>query len=129
MRGLGGFSRRRDPGGRGKVGEAAARGWLASRGYRIVETNVRNHGGEIDVVAWDGDTLCFVEVKARASALYGLAVEAVDWRKRRRLVRAANLYLTRVPEGTPCRFDVLALDRGAGGEWEATLVRDAFQAE
>ncbi|HEY7215001.1 MAG TPA: YraN family protein, partial [Thermoanaerobaculia bacterium] len=50
---------------RGKVGEDDAVRWLADQGYEILARNVVNHGGEIDVVAKDGATLCFVEIKAR----------------------------------------------------------------
>lgn len=112
--------------GRGKAGEDDAVRWLESQGYEIVARNVVNHGGEIDVVAKEGGTLCFVEVKARAGDRHGLAVEAVGFSKQRRLSRAAALYLTaRGWHGRPCRFDVLGLDRGDGG-WRYTLVRNAF---
>ena len=112
--------------GRGKAGEDDAVRWLESQGYEIVARNVVNHGGEIDVVAREGGTLCFVEVKARAGDRHGLAVEAVGFSKQRRLSRAAALYLTaRGWHGRPCRFDVLGLDRGDGG-WRYTLVRNAF---
>ena len=66
--------------GRGRLAEDDAAEWLAAQGYRLVERNHRNDGGELDVVAWDGDTLCFVEVKARASTLHGPALAAVDWK-------------------------------------------------
>ena len=51
---------------RGRVGEDDAVRWLDTQGYKIVERNVVNHGGEIDIVAKDGETLCFIEIKARA---------------------------------------------------------------
>lgn len=111
---------------RGKVGEDDAVRWLESQGFRIVERNVVNHGGEIDLVAREGETLCFVEVKARATDAYGPAIAAVDFRKQRRISRAAALYLAmKGHRDTPCRFDVLGLDRSAGG-WRYTLIRDAF---
>jgi len=110
----------------GDVGERAAEAWLVGQGYRILARNVRNHGGEVDLVASEGETLCFVEVKARATDRYGPAVAAVGSAKRRRLARAAALYLVSHPWKGPCRFDVLGLDRRADGEWELTLVRDAF---
>jgi putative endonuclease len=110
----------------GGVGERAAEAWLVRQGYRIVERNLRNHGGEVDLVASEGETLCFVEVKARASDRYGPAIAAVGSAKRRRLARAAALYLVSYPWPGPCRFDVLGLDRRADGDWEFTLVRDAF---
>jgi putative endonuclease len=112
--------------GRGKIGEDDAVAWLERQGYRIVERNVVNHAGEIDVVAHEGETLCFVEIKARASDAFGPAIAAVDFRKQRRISRAASLYLAmKGPRDTPCRFDVLGLDR-AGDGWRYTLVRDAF---
>ncbi|HET9225519.1 MAG TPA: YraN family protein [Thermoanaerobaculia bacterium] len=112
--------------GRGKIGEDDAVSWLQRQGYRVVERNVVNHGGEIDLVAFDGKTLCFVEIKARASGAYGPAIAAVDFRKQRRISRAAALYLAmKRPGDVPCRFDVLGLDK-AGDGWRYTLVRDAF---
>lgn len=111
---------------RGREGEEEAVGWLERAGYRILARNLVNHGGEIDVVARDGDTLCFVEIKARLTDAYGPAIEAVDAQKQRRLSRAAALYLVaQDPGDAPCRFDVLGLD-WIGGEWRFTLVRDAF---
>ena len=112
--------------GRGFAGEEAAIPFLEAAGYRIEARNVVTTAGEIDVVAWEGDILCFVEVKARSNDQYGRAVEAVDRRKQRRLFRAASIYLLRLPEEPVCRFDVLGLDRGPDG-WETTLIRDAFE--
>jgi putative endonuclease len=114
---------------RGRVGEDDAVRWLEAQGYEIVARNVTNRGGEIDVVAREGEALCFVEIKARAGDRYGLAVEAVGFTKQRRLSRAAALYLVaRGWHGRPCRFDVLGLDRadGADGGWRYTLIRNAF---
>jgi putative endonuclease len=115
--------------GRGKVGEDDAVRWLEGQGYQVVERNVVNHAGEIDLVARDGETLCFVEIKARASDAFGPAIAAVDFRKQRRVSRAAALYLAgpagRDHRDTPCRFDVIGLDKSGSG-WRYTLVRDAF---
>lgn len=112
--------------GRGKIGEDDAVSWLVRQGYRVVERNVVNHAGELDVVAYEGKTLCFVEIKARASGAFGPAIAAVDFRKQRRISRAAALYLAmKGPRDVPCRFDVLGLDK-AGDGWRYTLVRDAF---
>jgi putative endonuclease len=116
--------------GRGRVAEDAAASWLEAHGYRIVERNHRNVGGEIDVIAEDGDTLCFIEVKARADTLYGPALAAVGPRKRRRVARAAALFLAfRGGSEPPCRFDVLAMEAEDGAPrdgWRYTLVKDAF---
>ena len=111
---------------RGRVGEDDAVRWLAAHGFEIVERNVVNHGGEIDVVAKEGATLCFIEIKARDGKLYGPAIAAVTPGKQRRLSRAAALYLTsRGWHGRACRFDVLGLDRDGEG-WRYTLIRNAF---
>src|SRR3972149_6838842 len=77
----------------GAHGEAVASTVLAKRGYRIVERNFRSRWGELDVVAYDGATLVFVEVKARRGARFGEPAYAVDRRKQRRLVRLAQQYL------------------------------------
>jgi putative endonuclease len=84
---------------------------LERRGYAIVARRYRTACGEIDIVADDGPTLVFVEVKARATAEFGTAAEAVTRRKQLRLVRMARDYLTRAGiVDRPCRFDVVAID-------------------
>ncbi len=83
---------------------------------RILARNYRCRAGEIDVVARDGETIVFVEVKERRSESHGTAVEAVTARKRARVVRAARLYAA--SEGlseSPVRFDVVAIDWGPEG--------------
>lgn len=112
---------------RGRAGEQAAVTWLEAQGYQVLERNVVNHAGEIDLIARDGGgVLCFIEVKARSTAAFGPAIAAVGPAKRRRLSRAAALHLAiRGLHLTPCRFDVLGLD-WTGDAWRYTLVRDAF---
>ena len=112
--------------GRGRVAEDAAVAWLERQGYRVVERNHRNAAGEIDVVAEDGELLCFVEVKARTETLFGSALAAVGPRKQRRVARAAALYLALRGIQPPCRFDVLAMEAD-GQSWRFTLVKDAFR--
>jgi len=111
--------------GKGRAAEEKATSWLSEERFEIVGRNVRTAKGEIDVVALEGETLCFIEVKARGSHRYGSSLEAVDRRKQKRLSHAALLYLQRNPHEGPCRFDVLGLDPGRNG-WEVTLIRDAF---
>lgn len=95
----------------GKSGEDLAVAELERRGYAIVARRYRTACGEIDIVADDGPTLVFVEVKARATAEFGTAAEAVTRRKQLRLVRMARDYLTRAGiVDRPCRFDVVAID-------------------
>jgi putative endonuclease len=112
---------------RGRVGEDEAVRWLEAQGYEILARNVVNHGGEIDAIAREGETVCFVEIKARRGDRHGLAVEAVGFAKQRRISRAAALYLSsRGWHGRACRFDVLGLDLEPGGGWRYTLIRNAF---
>lgn len=117
---------------KGKLAEDRAVAWLRRQGYRVIDRNVRSAGGELDLVARDGDTLCFVEIRARTSRAFGGAVGSIDARKRAKLVRAAHAYLARHPHDGPCRFDVLGLDvarKGDDGRPRFTLLRGAFQAD
>lgn len=110
----------------GAVGESAGETWLTTQGYRILERNVRNHGGEIDLVAWDDEVLCFIEVKARSNTAFGRAIEAISPAKQRKIARAAELFLLRFSEVPLCRFDVLAMDLEEDG-WQFSLIRNAFE--
>ncbi|MGE0640495.1 MAG: YraN family protein [Thermoanaerobaculia bacterium] len=126
-RGLGRFGELPHTRARGAAGEVAAEEYLVARGYRIVARNVVTRAGELDLVALDGETLCFVEIKARASAEFGRSIAAVGPAKQRRIARAALLFLAKNRSQRPCRFDVLGLDREADGSWQFTLVRNAFE--
>ncbi len=112
---------------RGAAGEEAAELYLGEQGYRIVARNVRTHLGELDLVALDGETLCFVEIKTRSSGDFGPAIAAVGPAKQRRLAGAAALFLAKNRSPRACRFDVLGIDRDSGGGWRFTLIRDAFR--
>ena len=95
----------------GKSGEDLAARALEERGYAILARRYRTRHGEIDIVAQEGETLVFVEVKARATAEFGTAAEAVTAHKRRRLTAMAVDYLARTNwTNRPCRFDVVAID-------------------
>ena len=110
----------------GKSGEDLAALELERRGYAILARRYRTHRGEIDIVARDGETIVFIEVKARLSAEFGRAAEAVTWRKQRRLVRMAAEYLARYRLANhPCRFDVVAID-GQPPHGTVTIIKSAF---
>lgn len=112
---------------RGRAAEILARRHLEAAGLKVVSANRRLNGGELDLVAWEGPVLVFVEVKGRAQGRPGAPEEAVDRRKRQRLVRAAQAYLAGLPGPEPvCRFDVVAVDF-AGGRASLRHLRDAFR--
>ena len=95
----------------GKWGEERAVAELERRGYAILARRYRTRHGEIDIVADDGGTIVFVEVKARETGECGSAAEAVTVRKQRRLASMAVDYLARNHvTDKPCRFDVVAID-------------------
>lgn len=77
----------------GNAGEAFVAGRLERAGYRIVDRNWRIRGGELDIVALDGETLVFVEVKVRTGERIGVAEDSLDSRKLGRLLRAAEMYV------------------------------------
>jgi len=113
--------------GLGAAGEDAAARWLRDRGYLILACGFRARCGEIDLVAQDGATIVFAEVKTRTSALFGTPAEAVTARKRARIVRAAALYLLAAGwSERACRFDVLAVVP-VGSGWRVTHLPDAFR--
>ena len=94
----------------GQAGEEAAEKELRRRGMTLLERNVRAAGGEIDLVALDGETLVFVEVKSRSSTAFGDPAEAVDARKRQNIVRAARSLLQgKGLLGRPRRYDVASV--------------------
>ena len=110
----------------GKLGETTAVEELERRGYEILATRYRTRYGEIDIVARDGATIVFVEVKARATAEFGTAAEAVTVAKQRRLGAMAVDYLARNRfTQCPCRFDVVAID-GVGEKMRLTVYQHAF---
>jgi putative endonuclease len=110
----------------GRRGERAAEKYLKRNGYRIVARNFRAAGAEIDIVAMDGETLVFVEVKTRRSRDAGAPEEAVDERKQSRMRRAAEAFSVRYRVGEKeLRFDIVAVD-AAGKRMGIELLRNAF---
>lgn len=97
--------------------------FLQKQGMVILEKNYRCRSGEIDIVAKDGRYLVFVEVKYRATAASGSALEAIDARKAAKIRRVASVYLYthQYPENAPCRFDAAGID----GE-QLTYIKNAF---
>ena len=104
--------RHREHGGSGALGEDVAHRYLRGRGCIVVARNyqMRSGSGEIDLVAWHGATLVFVEVKTRSTADFGEPERAVDEEKQRRLQRAARDYARRAGvEWDRTRFDIVSV--------------------
>lgn len=115
---------------RGAAVEAAARVFLLRRGLHEIAVNARYRRGELDLVMRDGSSVVFVEVRYRSDARFGGGAASVDVHKRRKLVRAAQLFLLAHPmySNAPCRFDVVEAD-GDPDAPRMTWLRDAFRAD
>ena len=112
----------------GRKGESAAVQLLKDSGYRILDRNVRARFGEIDLVAKEGNILCFVEIKARTGLQFGWPEEAVNFKKRWQLGRLANWYLqAHRLDSVPVRFDVVSILLDSDGKPTRTrLIKSAF---
>jgi putative endonuclease len=111
----------------GKAGEEEALRYLSQQGYRILERNYRCRFGEIDLIARDGKTLVFIEVKTRRSQRFGPAAASVTLVKQHHLIKAAQVYLARTRQTDAlCRFDVVTIDIDTQKS-RIELIRDAFQ--
>jgi putative endonuclease len=110
----------------GEAGEALAARLLRKKGYKIIETNYRTQLGEIDIIARDGDTIVFVEVKARQTGRFGAPKWAVTPRKQRKISMVALYYLKRTGQSqAKARFDVVSI-RSAPLRPEVEIIRNAF---
>lgn len=92
--------------------EKIAEEFLIRKGCRILQKNYNCKMGEIDIIASDGNVLCFTEVKYRSSGQSGYAEEAVDYKKQKKICRTSDFYRyeKRINEYVPMRFDVIAIN-------------------
>ena len=113
----------------GRKGEDIAAAFLLASGYHLLERNYRALRGEIDIIAEQGHTLVFVEVKTKRSEGFGEPEEWVDRRKQKQIGKVAEAYLQdHDVEERDCRFDVVAVVYGAAGP-EVRHTVDAFWLE
>ncbi len=111
----------------GKSAEDLAARHLKRCGYKIVVRNYRTRAGEIDIIAREGRSLVFIEVKGRQSTRYGSAKAAVTLRKQQQVAKVALWYLKETDQmGVKARFDVVAVTQ-KGGDATIEIVRNAFQ--
>jgi putative endonuclease len=111
----------------GKAGEEAAVRYLQGKRYKIVERRVRLLRGEIDIIAYDQETLVFAEVKTRTSRAFGFPEESVTPVKQEQIRKIAQIYLSRHRlENVPCRFDVLSVTISNGQRIQIRHFENAF---
>ena len=110
-------------GGRGEAAEALAAAYLQRAGLKLVERNYRCRFGEIDLIARDGPTLVFVEVRMRSSERFGGAAASITAAKQLKLLRAARHYLSGTASAPPCRFDALLVN---GNDHSIEWLKNAF---
>ena len=115
--------------GTGRRAEELAAAYLERNGLRVVARNWRRPEGELDLVADDGGTCVFVEVRSRTGVALGHPLESITVEKRRRVIRSARLYLSESPPpATGYRFDVVAVTFDPeGGEPDLVHIPNAFE--
>lgn len=112
----------------GQRGETLAYWYLRRAGYTIVARNRRLHGGELDLIGWDGPVLAFVEVKTRTSSVAGPPEEAVNRSKRKRIIKAANHYMRQIQrKSLTYRFDITSVAWDPQAGFQVRLIKDAFK--
>ena len=111
----------------GKKSEALAAAHLVKNGYQILELNYRTRFGEIDIIARDGESLVFVEVKARKSPFYGNPKWALTPKKKRHISMTALYYLKATDQSkAKARFDVVAI-WASPAQPGIEIVKNAFE--
>lgn len=111
----------------GSEGESVALQFLKKQGYTIIQRNFKTQIGEIDIIAKDGETIVFVEVKTRKNDTFGAPYESVNTAKRQKMKNVALLYLKKQKKELPARFDVISINCLQNGQKDIRHIRDAFE--
>ena len=110
----------------GNRGEGLAADYLTGLGYRIVRRNYRFRRTEVDLIAWDGDILVFIEVKTRTTTPYGPPGTFYTPAQQRRTSRAAAAYMEEIDYDWEIRFDLVAILYRAPADYDLTHFPDVF---
>jgi len=111
----------------GKSGEDVALEYLRKIKYKVTDKGFRFLRGEIDLIAWDGPALVFIEVKTRHLSSFGYPEESVNFAKQSQIRRVARGYLLKnTMEDVECRFDVLTLTIDDSRSWTINHIKNAF---
>ena len=111
----------------GNAGELFAANYLEQHGYKILEKNFRVRSAEIDIIAELDGVIVFVEVKTRSDTKHGLPAEAVNFRKQKKIIEAAGVFLQDEKYfDSPCRFDVIEI-YSDGVKFTARQIENAFE--
>lgn len=111
----------------GKLGERFAVHYLNKKRYKIIKKGFRLYKGDIDIIAYDGRILVFIEVKTRRGNRFGLPEEAVHFSKQKQIRKIAKGFISMNKlEEEACRFDILSLDYNESKGFKVTHFKDAF---
>ena len=110
----------------GSKGEDVAAKFLKRNGYRIIARNYKTPLGEIDIIAKDGNTIVFIEVKTRTSYAFGYPFESVTTKKKQKLKNLALLYLKKHGHQSAARFDVISISSDNDMKMDIEHIKDAF---
>ncbi len=93
----------------GREGEKIAKEYLIKNAYKVIETNWRSKGNEVDIIAKIEDIIVIIEVKSRSSTIFNLPHQAVDRNKQRSIIRVAESYILRNRLDLAVRFDIITV--------------------
>lgn len=112
--------------------ESIAASYLTDQGLELIESNFSCKLGELDLIMKDGDTLVFVEVRSRSSLGFMDPVTSIDYRKQKKLLRSASVYLKYhgLTDRVPCRIDVIGVHKSAPDQtYQFDWIKDAIQPQ
>ncbi|MDR1848210.1 MAG: YraN family protein [Bacteroidales bacterium] len=111
----------------GKEGEQQAVDYLLDAGYQIIDRNFVCGKNEVDIIATDGQSIVFVEVKTRATHAFGEPEQAVTKAKQKLIIRVADAYITKFNVTMEARFDVISIVLNGEGKPEINHIPSAFE--